>query len=113
MDYEEWQSSATKRFLKDVEEYRISDDRVKLWRRNIEEHPLIGTLVQGHDTVLAYDYEVAGFNLRYILIPEQRQVVLMLLIPKEDDGLELSLRVKQAWRLLVDIVSIWSGVKGG
>ena len=47
MDYEEWQSSATKRFQKDVAHYQISDQQVALWRRNIEDHPLTGTLVQG------------------------------------------------------------------
>ena len=45
MDYEEWQSSATKRFQKDVAHYQVSDEQVALWRHNIEEHPLIGTLV--------------------------------------------------------------------
>ena len=113
MDYEEWQSSATKRFQKDVAHYQISDQQVALWRRNIEDHPLTGTLVQGHETVRAYDYEVAKFTLRYILIPQKRRVVPMMLIPEEDDRLELSRRVKQAWRLLVDVVGIWSGVKRG
>lgn len=112
MDYEEWQSSATKRFRKDLAHYQVSDEKVALWRRNIEEHPLIGTPVQGNETVGAYDYEVASFTLRYVLIPQKRQVVLMMLIPEEDDRPELSRRVKQAWGLLVDAVVIWSGVKG-
>ena len=111
MNYEEWQSSATKRFQKDVAHYQVSDERVALWRHNIEEHPLIGTLVQGHETVATYDYEVARLTLRYILIPRKRQVVLMMLIPEEDDRPELARRVRQAWGLLVDAVVIWSGVK--
>jgi len=94
MTYEEWQSSATKRFQQDVAHYQVSDKRVALWRRNIEEHPLIGTMVQGHESVGAYDYEVARFTLRYILIPQKRRVVLMMLIPEEDDRPGLSRRVK-------------------
>ena len=113
MDYEEWQSSATKRFQKDVAHYQVSYEQVALWRRNIEEHPLVGTPVQGHETVGVYDYEVGAFTLRYVLIPMKRRVVLMMLIPEADDRLELSRRAKQAWGLLVDAVSIWSGVKGG
>jgi hypothetical protein len=81
MKAETWTSSCTPQFEDDVAHYQPGDARVEHWRRTIERHPFIGKALDGQQAMRGHD--VDGFRLDYLVMAERRQVMLLVLTPKE------------------------------
>lgn len=81
MIVERWTSSCTARFEADVAHYGPGDARVERWRRTIEAHPFIGKPLGGEQAMRGH--EVDGFRLDYLVLPDRRQVILLVLTPRE------------------------------
>jgi len=111
MSVELWHIFETDQFRKDVLHYGVPETDVEVWRGNLQRHPMIGEPVQNGTGIGEYDYDVGPFIVRYVLVPQRRHILLMMLRRPEDDRPTPSERLGKLRQLLLDIVSIWSGIK--
>ena len=112
MTVEQWGLSETARFREDVLHYRPPEASLRSWRENIRRDPLIGEPAADGTGIGEYDYHVGDLVIRYVVVPQQRHVILMLLRRRGDGGLKKGEVAGKAWRVLVDSVRLWSGLKG-
>jgi hypothetical protein len=111
MSIELWHTFETDQFRKDVLHFEARESLVETWRGNLRRNPMIGEPVQGSTGIGGYDYHVGSFIIRYILVPQDRHILLMMLRPPKDDSPALRERLSKSRRLLVDIIGIWSGIR--
>ena len=111
MSIELWHIFETDQFRKDVLHFQARETLVETWRGNLRRNPMIGEPAQGSTGIGEYDYHVGSFIIRYILVPQDRHILLMMLRLPEDDSPTLPERLSKLRRLLVDIISIWSGIR--
>lgn len=111
MSIELWHIFETDQFAKDVLHFQAPHNLVEMWRQNLKRNPMIGEPAGGSTGIGAYDYDVGSFIVRYILVPQDRHILLMMLRRPEDNNPSMGERLKKSRQLLVDIVSIWSGIK--
>jgi len=85
MSIELWHIFETDQFAKDVLHFEVSERRVEVWRGNLKKNPMIGEPAEGSTGIGAYDYDVGSFIVRYILVPQERHILLMMLRRPEDN----------------------------
>ena len=109
MSVEEWGISETSRFRADVLHYRPSEAMLRQWCENIRHNPMVGEPAADGTGIGEYDYPVGEFVIRYILVPQQRHVILMLLRRRDEHGPKKSELAGRLW--LLDAARLWSGLK--
>ena len=82
MSFEQWGITETARFRHDVLHYQPSEALLRSWRENIRHDPMIGQPAEDGTGIGEHDYVVGDLVIRYIVVPEQRHVILMTLRQK-------------------------------
>lgn len=111
MSTELWHIFETDQFRMDVLHFEVREALVEVWRGNLQRRPMIGEPVHGEAGVRVHDYDVGLVIIRYILVPQDRHILLMMLRRPEDDKPPPGERLGKARQLLLDIIGIWSGIK--
>lgn len=111
MSVEQWGISETPRFRDDLLHYQPPEASVRSWRENIRNDPMIGQPAGDGTGIGEYDYPVGDLVIRYIVVPQQRHVVLMTLRRKSEGHVLTLSRAAMAWRILLDLVRLWSGIR--
>jgi hypothetical protein len=111
MIVELWGISETPRFRDDVLHYQPSEASLKSWRDNIQRDPMIGQPVEDGTGIGEYDYAVGDLVIRYIVVPQQRHVVLMMLRHRAGAPSLSLARAGKVWQTVLDVVGLWNGVK--
>jgi hypothetical protein len=111
MIVEQWGISETSRFRDDVLHLQPSEASLRSWRENIRRDPLIGEPAEDGTGIGEYEYVVGDLVIRYILVPQQRHVILMLLRRRAEGGPSKIEMAGKLWRILREAVGLWSSLK--
>lgn len=113
MSVEQWGLTETNRFRHDVLHYQPSEASLRSWRANILHDPLIGQPAEDGTGIGEYDYVVGELVIRYIIVPEQRHVILMTLRRKTDllQRSQARAGAGKIWGLMMDLLRLWNGLK--
>ena len=111
MTVEQWGISETPRFRDDVLHFQPSEAMLRQWRQNIQRDPMIGQPAEDGTGIGEYDYPVGDLVIRYIVVPQQRHVVLMTLRHRAGGGALSVPRTGTIWRVVLDLVRLWSGLR--
>lgn len=111
MNVEQWGISETPRFREDVLHYQPSEAMLRQWRENIQRDPMIGAPADEGTGIGEYDYAVGDLVIRYIVVPQERHAVLMTMRRKADVVRSSRRNAGVLWRLLLDLVRLWGGLK--
>lgn len=108
MTSEVWGISETPRFGMDLLHFSVPEAQVRQWRRNLERDPMIG---EPNGTGSHYDYDTGRLIVRYLLVPQQRHVVLMVLLCRDDVRPSIGAQAEELWRRLIELAALWSGIR--
>jgi hypothetical protein len=111
MTVEQWGISETPRFRDDVLHYQPSEAMLRQWRENIRRDPMIGEPAGDGTGIGEFDYPVGDLVIRYIVVPQQRHIVLMTLRQRAGAARLSASRAGTVWRIVLDLVRLWSGLK--
>jgi hypothetical protein len=111
MSDEAWGVSETPRFRDDLLHYQPAEASVRSWRENLRRDPMIGDPAEDGTGIGEYDYAVGELVIRYIVVPQQRHVVLMTLRRKSDILQSSRPSAGKVWGIVMDVVRLWSGLK--
>lgn len=111
MSVEHWGISETPRFRDDVLHYQPAEASLGSWRRNIQDNPMIGQPAEEGTGIGEYDYVVGDLVVRYVVVPQQRHVLLMTLRRRDETPMLSVSRAGRAWGIVLDVVRFWSGLK--
>lgn len=111
MSVEQWGISETTRFRDDVLHLQPPEGSLRSWRKNIQTDPMVGQPAEDGTGIGEYDYTVGDLVIRYIVVPQQRHILLMTLRHREDAAQRSAEQASRLWRLVLDVVRLWSGLK--
>jgi hypothetical protein len=111
MTVEQWGISETPRFRDDALHYAPPEGMLRQWRENIQRDPMIGEPAEDGTGIGEYDYPVGDLVIRYIVVPQQRHIVLMTLRQRAAAGRISVPRASTVWRVVLDLFRLWSGLK--
>lgn len=111
MNVELWGISETPRFRDDVLHYQPPGSLLRSWRENLQRDPMIGQPADAGTGIGEYDYPVGDLVIRYIVVPQQRHVVLMTLRQRAGTATLSLSRAARAWEIVLEVVRLWSGLK--
>lgn len=111
MSVEQWGISETARFRDDVLHYRPPEASLRSWRQNIQRDPMIGAPAGDGSGIGEHDYVVGDLVIRYIVVPQQRHVILMTLRQRTEVARRSGPRAGAIWKLVLDVVRLWNGLK--
>jgi hypothetical protein len=111
MNVEQWGMTETARFRHDVLHYQPSEALLRSWRENIRHDPMIGRPAEDGTGIGEHDYVVGDLVIRYIVVPEQRHVILMTLRQKSDLVRHSRSSAGKIWGVLMDLLRLWNGLK--
>ena len=111
MTVEQWGISETPRFRDDVLHFQPSEAMLRQWRQNIQRDPMIGQPAEDGTGIGEYDYSVGDLVIRYIVVPQQRHIVLMTLRHRAGAARLSVARAGAVWQIVVDLVRLWNGLK--
>lgn len=111
MSVEQWGITETGRFRDDVLHYQPPEASLRSWRENIRRDPMIGEAAGDGTGIGEYDYTVGDLVIRYVVVPQQRHVILMTLRHRSEVTRRSAPSAGRIWKLLLDLVRLWSGLK--
>jgi len=101
---------ATKRFKLDCACNSVASEAYCSWIQNIVDDPQIGEVVRGDALASLHDYEVSRFILRYAVDLSASNIFMLTLRTNEEDNIDGGDRVRAAWKLFVEAVSVYAGL---
>ena len=111
MSVEKWGMTETTRFRDDVLHYQPPEASLRSWRENIRNDPMIGRPAEDGTGIGEYDYAVGDLVIRYVVVPQQRHIILMTLRQRSEVLRSSRPNAGRIWRILLDVVRLWSGLK--
>lgn len=111
MSVEKWGVTETARFRDDLLHYQPSEALLRSWRANIRHDPMIGQPADDGTGIGEYDYAVGDMVIRYIVVPEQRHIILMTLRRRSEVVRSSRPSAGGIWRVMLDVLRLWSGLK--
>jgi hypothetical protein len=111
MSAEKWGISETARFRDDVLHYQPPEASIRSWRENIRRDPMIGQPAEDGTGIGEYDHAVGDLVIRYIVVPEQRHVILMTLRQKSGLFRHSQSKAAKLWEVLMELLRLWNALK--
>lgn len=111
MSVEQWGISETTRFRDDVLHLQPPEASLRSWRDNIQSNPMIGQPAENGTGIGEYEYSVGDLVIRYVIVPQQRHVILMLLRRRAEGSPSKTRLAGTLWRFMLDAVRLWNGLK--